>query len=101
MDDETAIGVKDMHSAQIQELMNFCCYTLDLAAELSEHIDDPEVLTDASSRVESLAEMFGANVLILQTSPESSGSEQGSGLLESLLRSLGPRESGSKPEQGQ
>lgn len=100
MDEETAIGVKDMHSAQIQELMNFCCYALDLAAELSEQLGDPEVLTDASSRVESLAEMFGANVLILQTSPESSGSEQGSGLLEKLLRDLGPRESGSKPERG-
>ena len=98
MDEETAIGVKDMHSAQIQELMNFCCYVLDLAAELSEQLGDPEVLTDASSRVESLGEMFGANVLILQTSPESSGSEQGLSLLERLLLGPGPEESGSKPE---
>jgi len=98
MDEETAIGVKDMHSAQIQELMNFCCYALDLAAELSEQLDDPEVLEDAQSRVESLAEMFGANVLIPQTSPESSGSEQGLSLLERLLRGPGPEESGSKPE---
>lgn len=101
MDEETAIGVKDMHSAQIQELMNFCCYVLDLAAELSEQLGDPEVLTDASSRVESLGEMFGANVLILQTSPESSDLEQGSGLLERLLRDSGPEEpegSGSRSE---
>lgn len=98
MDEETAIGVKDMHSAQIQELMNFCCYALDLAAELSEQLGDPEVLTDASSRVESLAEMFGANVLILQEPHESPDSEQGSGLLERLLRDLGSEESGSKPE---
>jgi hypothetical protein len=98
MDEETAIGVKDMHSAQIQELMNFCCYVLDLANEYGESIGDPEVLNEASSHVESLAEMFGANVLILQTSPESSGSEQGLSLLERLLRDSGPEESGSKPE---
>jgi hypothetical protein len=76
MDEEKAVGVKDMHSAQIMELMNFCCYALDLAAELSEQLGDPEVLTDASSRVESLAELFGANVLILQEPPESTDSEQ-------------------------
>ena len=98
MDEETAIGVKDMHSAQIQELMNFCCYTLDLAAELADQLGDPEVLTDASSRVESLAEMFGANVLILQEPHESPDSGQGLGLLERLLRNLGSEESGSKPE---
>ena len=98
MDEETAIGVKDMHSAQIQELMNFCCYALDLAAELSEQLGDPEVLTDASSRVESLAEMFGANVLILQEPHESPDSGQGLGLLERLLRNLGSGESGSKFE---
>jgi len=98
MDEEKALGVKDMHSAQIQELMNFCCYVLDLANEYGESIGDPEVLNEASSRVESLAEMFGANVLILQTSPESSGLEQGSGLLERLLRGSGPEGSGSKPE---
>ena len=98
MNEEKALGVKDMHSAQIQELMNFCCYVLDLANEYGESIGDPEVLNEASSRVESLAEMFGANVLILQTSPESSGLEQGSGLLERLLRDSGPEGSGSKPE---
>jgi hypothetical protein len=98
MDEETAIGVKDMHSAQIQELMNFCCYVLDLANEYGESIGDPEVLNEAISHVESLAEMFGANALILQEPHESPDSEQGSGLLERLLRNLGPEESGSKPE---
>jgi hypothetical protein len=78
MDEETAIGVKDMHSAQIQELMNFCCYVLDIANEYGESIGDPEVLNEASSRVESLAEMFGANVLILQEPHGSPDSEQGS-----------------------
>jgi len=98
MDEETAIGVKDMHSAQIQELMNFCCYVLDIANEYGESIGDPEVLNEASSRVESLAEMFGANVLILQEPHESPDSGQGLGLLERLLRNLGSEESGSKPE---
>jgi len=66
MDDEKVFGVKDMHSAQVTELMNFCCYTLDLAAELSHQMNDPEVFEEASSKVESLAEMFGANTLIVQ-----------------------------------
>lgn len=66
MDDEKVCGVKDMHSAQITELMEFCCYTLDLAAELAEQMNDPEVFKEASSRVESLTEMFGASTLIVQ-----------------------------------
>ena len=98
MDEEKTVGIKDMHSAQIMELMNFCCYTLDLANDLAETLGDPEVLEEAQSRVESLAELFGANVLILQTSPESSDSEQELSLLERLLRGPGPEESGSKPE---
>lgn len=66
MDDEKVFGVKDMHSSQVAELMNFCCYTLDLAAELSNKMNDPEVFEEASSKVESLAEMFGANTLIVK-----------------------------------
>jgi hypothetical protein len=76
--DEKMLGVKDMHPAQIQELMDFCCYALDRAEELAELSDDPEYADEAQSRVESLLEMFGANALIVRTSPESLDSEQGS-----------------------
>lgn len=73
---EKMVGVKDMHPLQIQELMDFCCYALDLAEALAERLGDPEVAAEAASKVESLAEIFGANALILQTSPGSPGSEQ-------------------------
>lgn len=66
MEDEKALGVKDMHQAQINELMQFCCYTLEIADELAEILGDPEVLENAKSQVESLAEMFGADALIVR-----------------------------------
>ncbi|CAB4138397.1 hypothetical protein UFOVP330_32 [uncultured Caudovirales phage] len=73
---EKVVGVQDMHPAQIAELMNFCCYALDLAETLAELLGDPEVADEATSKVESLTEMFGANTLILRTSLESPDSEQ-------------------------
>lgn len=85
------VGVQDMHQMQVEELLNFCCYTLDLAAALAETIGDPEITTEAISAVESLTEMFGANAFIHQTSPELSDLEPESNLLEELLR---PRQVG-------
>ena len=80
------IGVKDMHPMQIEALMNFCCKALDAAAGLSELTGDPDIASEMVSEVEALTELFGANAVILQTSPESSGSEPVSDLLAEVLR---------------
>lgn len=85
MSEEKMVGVKDMHPMQIEALMNFCCYTLDLAHNMAETLGDPEVAYEAVNLVESLTEIFGANAVILQTSLESSDLERGSDLLEALL----------------
>lgn len=96
---EKMVGVKDMHPMQVEALLNFCCYTLDLAGGLSEMTGDPEIADEAVSLVESLTEIFGANAVILQTSLESKDSEQGSDLLEQLLR---PRRVGRRgPKAGE
>jgi hypothetical protein len=76
---EKVLGVQDMHPAQIKELMDFCCYTLDLAEAMAELLEDREVADEAASKVESLTEMFGANAVIVRMSPESPDSEQESG----------------------
>lgn len=83
---ENMVGVKDMHPMQIEALMAFICHTLDIAEGLSELTGDPEIASETISMVESLTELFGANAVILQMSPESSDSERGSDLLEDLLR---------------
>ena len=91
---EKMVGVSDMHPMQVQELMDFCCYTLTVAECLSESTGDPEIAAEAASMVESLLEIFGANAIILQTSPGSSGSEPESDLLAQVLqprRSVGRR----------
>lgn len=80
------IGVKDMHPLQIEALMDFCCHALDMAAALAEEAGDPEIAAETISMVESLTELFGANAIILQTSPESLGSEPESDLLSDLLQ---------------
>lgn len=85
------VGGKDMHHMQVEELLNFCCYTLDMAHELAVASGDPEIVAEAISKVESLTEMFGMTALILQRSPESMGSEPESDLLGELLR---PRQVG-------
>jgi hypothetical protein len=84
-------GSKDMHPMQIEEFLNFCCYTLDMAHELAVASGDPEIVAEAISKVESLTEMFGMNAFILRKSPESLGSAPESDLLGELLR---PRQVG-------
>ena len=95
---ENMVGVKDMHPMQIEALMAFICHTLDMAEALAELTGDPEIASETISVVESLTELFGANAVILQMSPESSGSEQGSDLLEALLR---PTKAVGRPSAGQ
>lgn len=93
MSDKT-VGIHDMHPLQVQELMQFCCHALELADALSELAADREILEDTISKVESLGEMFGANAVILQTSPGSTGSEPELGSLAQLLepkRAVGRR----------
>lgn len=89
------IGVKDMHPMQIEALMNFCCHALDMAATLAEMQGDPEIATETISMVESLTELFGANAVIVQTSPGSLGSGPESDSLAALLQ--GQRAVGRRP----
>lgn len=74
-DEDKVLGVKDMHPAQVQELMDFCCYALNLADAISMEMDCPEVAEETASKVESLLEMLGANAVILQRSHGLSDSE--------------------------
>lgn len=80
------VGVKDMHPMQIEALMNFICHTLNLSASLSELTGDPEIAEETISMVESMTELFGANTIIVQTSPESPDSEPELDLLAQVLR---------------
>lgn len=75
---EGVIGFKDMHPAQVTEMMDFIAHFLTMADALSNAMEDEEVFLDAKNRAESLIEMFGGQALITdQTSPESSDLEQG------------------------
>lgn len=77
-----SVGFKDMAEEQIEELLNFCCHALNVATNYG----DDDVATETEEKVAALIEIFGGHAIIDQTSPESSDSEQGSDLLERLLR---------------
>jgi hypothetical protein len=75
---EDAVGFKDMHSAQIEEFMNFVAHALDLSSTLSDVLDQEDVFTETKNQVENLIEMFGGHAMITdQTSPESTDLGQG------------------------
>lgn len=75
---EDAVGFKDMHSAQIEEFMNFVAHALDLSSTLSDVLEEEDIFTETKNQVENLIEMFGGHAMITdQTSPESSDLEQG------------------------
>jgi hypothetical protein len=75
---EDAVGFKDMHSAQIEEFMNFVAHALDLSSTLSDVLEEEDVFTETKNKVENLIEMFGGHAMITdQTSPESTDLEQG------------------------
>lgn len=77
-----SVGFKDMAEEQIEELLNFCCHALNVA----DNYGDDEIAVDTEEKVANLIEIFGGTAIIDRTSPESSDSEQGSDLLERLLR---------------
>jgi hypothetical protein len=75
---EDAVGFKDMHSAQIEEFMNFVAHALDLSSTLSDVLEEEDVFTETKNKVENLIEMFGGHAMITdQTSHESTDLEQG------------------------
>ena len=72
------IGFKDMHPAQVAEMMNFIAHFLTIADALSEVEEEEDIFLDAKNRAESLIEMFGGQAFIIdQMSPESTDLEQG------------------------
>ena len=75
---EDAVGFKDMHSAQIEEFMNFVAHALDLSSTLSDVLEKEDIFTETKNQVENLIEMFGGHAMITdQTLPESTDLEQG------------------------
>lgn len=65
IDIDKSIGFKDMHEAQVKELMDFCAMSLSISEQLSDLTDDPELHELVCSSVESLVEIFGGDCVIL------------------------------------
>lgn len=89
-----SVGFKDMAEEQVEELLNFCCFALDVAVNYG----DEEVVEDTKDMISNLIEIFGGHAIIDQLPPESADSEQGSDFLERLLRGRGLEGSGTKSE---
>lgn len=101
MSEEKMVGIKDMHPMQVEALMDFCCYTLELAHNMAEIIGDPEVASEAVNLVESMTEIFGANAIILQTSHGWSDLGRGLDSLEAVLKPRKAVGRAAKPEPGE
>lgn len=75
--DDKIIGFKDMHSAQVEEFMNFVAHALDISSTLADSVNEEGIFEETKSKVESLIEMFGGHAVIDQTSHVWSDLEQG------------------------
>jgi hypothetical protein len=87
-------GFKDMAEEQVEELLNFCCFALDIAANYG----DDEIAEETESRIHSLIELFGGHAIIDRLLLESPDSEQGSDLHDPLPQEQLPQDPKSTSE---